>query len=595
MDEMVRGVGLPGALASAYCVILLGCLIHLMPCTGAVADDKLSPLGEELTAGNAGLFVGVNDYPQETILPLKFSVNDAVAQAEMFVLRLKLVPARRCHLLLAGTPTPRYVAQLKALQEAGAMVLHEANRTAILYHLETVRRLASKPDSLLIVSFSGHGNEFKGIPYFIPSDGLAGLPSSFLALTTDVANGMVATGHQKRFLFIDACRLNFEPGRKGTYQPPEITAAFRQAFASAKGLVTLASCEAGQASLEDPRSESGVFTGKLLSALDGDIGGGESEFITMGLLSAYLERAVPKRASELAINDHRIKEDQIQHVWHQGPLDALDVPLAISPYAAVARQRLTARKLRAKMLFQDACRSNPSGISTGTLASVEQAIDRMVAPSPGGLLEKIETMLPRTTTRDVKSFLAWWENERRQQTVGPVTTKGIQEDIAPAPSNEPIVATEHPRILIAPLTGVAQGSAQAIQASFEESLQLPRSVARESIQNVIADGDLDSQIVEGLLREHKATSIIVGNFGEVIESQEKGQINRKSYDKRIWEIALTVKIISLDQGRISVRQKPFVGEASRERADASIDGRREAMYDAFARLKSDGGRFFSTK
>ncbi|MBL9168974.1 MAG: caspase family protein, partial [Verrucomicrobiales bacterium] len=300
MDERGRGVAAQGAFGPKLIIALLILLPTCWTLSGAAPETNWSPLGDALTAENAGLFVGVNDYPKETILPLKFSVNDAVAQAEMFVMRLKLIPAQRCHLLLAGSPTARYAPRLKALQDAGAVVVPSAGRATILFHLETVRRLSSGSNSLLIVSFSGHGNEYRETPYFIPSDGLAGIPSSFLSLTTDVANNLATTGRQKRLLFIDACRLDFAPGQKGNYRLPEVTAAFRQAFAETRGLVTLASCGAGQASLEDPRSESGVFTGKLLTALEEGIGAVDSEFITLGQVSAYLKIAVPKRAAELA-------------------------------------------------------------------------------------------------------------------------------------------------------------------------------------------------------------------------------------------------------------------------------------------------------
>jgi hypothetical protein len=593
MDEQDQGVTLHGGFCKISLGILLFCWVGLGTMFVDAAEEKWSPLPGELTAENAGLFVGVNDYPKEAFLPLKFSVNDAVAQAEMFVLRLKLIPAGRCHLLLAGTPTDRYKPQMQALKDAGAVVVFAANRTSILYHVETVKRLAASSNSLLVVSFSGHGNEYLGVPYFIPSDGLAGIPSSFLSLSRDVADGLNAKGHQKRLLFIDACRLDFQPGQKGNYRLPEITAAFRKAFEATKGLVTLASCGAGQASLEDPRSESGVFTGKLIAALDGGIGGTDSEFITLGQVSSYLQRVVPQRATELAASDHRITEDQIQHVWHQGTLDALDVPLALSPHAEAVHKRLVDRKQEAKALLLESARSSSSELTPALIASVGAAIDAVSIARQGDVLDTIETKLPRSGKRDPKSFAAWWNDQRRQQVVGPAAAKGELEPVTSTPVAVERQGNGKPVFLVAPLAGIDRSIAEATQASFEQALKIPANADLKPLEDQVTVQTMDLATAERILKEQAANTLVLGSLGKANQTREHGTIGGRTYDDYIWEVPLTLTVFYLDQGKIMTHRKPFVGEAKRPVRGGTGDGVQDAIADAIDRLKRDAGRWVS--
>ena len=59
----------------------------------------MRPVDASLRLGNAGLFVGVNEFEDESIQSLRFAVNDAVAQAHLFVLELQLIPAENATLL----------------------------------------------------------------------------------------------------------------------------------------------------------------------------------------------------------------------------------------------------------------------------------------------------------------------------------------------------------------------------------------------------------------------------------------------------------------------------------------------------------------
>ena len=59
--------------------------------------NTLQPLTNTAPKGNAGLFVGVNDFTKDTgISPLNFAVHDAIELAYLFVVELKLIPPENC-------------------------------------------------------------------------------------------------------------------------------------------------------------------------------------------------------------------------------------------------------------------------------------------------------------------------------------------------------------------------------------------------------------------------------------------------------------------------------------------------------------------
>ncbi|MBL9171403.1 MAG: hypothetical protein JNN07_26965, partial [Verrucomicrobiales bacterium] len=303
------------------------------------------------------------------------------------------------------------------------------------------------------------------------------------------------------------------------------------------------------------------------------------------------------RAAELAADDHRIAEAQIQHVWHQGTLDALEVPLAISPHVDVARRRLKERKLRAAKLLHEAAGANSSQLTPSVVAAVESAIQLISAPHPGGLLDKIEISLSRSGPRDPAGFLAWWNEERRQQTVGPIASKGTLDGPigeAKAPPPRPLTRPK-PLVLVAPLAGIPAGSAEATQARFEEALRLPGNVELRSITPQIAGRPLDTATAEGLLREHQATTLVLGSFGETVEGNEKATAGRRVSSQRYWEVPLTVTVVSLEEGRIASRRKAFTGEARRPSGSSDGGGASEAIADAIVRLSDDGGKFLNLK
>lgn len=91
--------------------------------------------------GHAGLFVGVNVFPEENSLTsLNFAVNDAVCLAHLFVVELKLIQPDRATLALSGAPTGYAAAQLTALKAAGVAVT-DATKIRVLRALQRNSRI----------------------------------------------------------------------------------------------------------------------------------------------------------------------------------------------------------------------------------------------------------------------------------------------------------------------------------------------------------------------------------------------------------------------------------------------------------------------
>lgn len=276
------------------------------------------------TAGNAALFVGVNTFRDEDVQPLRFAVNDAVAQAHLFVLQLQLVPARNTVLLVSGEPsTAAARRQLEALREAGVRI-SEALRAEMLRELRWVSDRATRTADLLLASISSHGFEDGAVPYILPTDGLlSDLAENGLSLKA-VETRLEKSKAGTRLLIVDACRER--PTSGGKNLGAGMKDAWRQALGQGYGQAALASCDVGQFSFEDAKLGHGVFTYHLLEALNGKATGDARGFITLGAVSDYVTDAV----NDWVLRNRRsANRETAQKPWFKGPNEARRVPLAI--------------------------------------------------------------------------------------------------------------------------------------------------------------------------------------------------------------------------------------------------------------------------
>lgn len=290
------------------------------------AATRVEPVGNPVEH-NAALFVGVNQFKYaHGIRPLNYAVDDAVAQAYLFVVTLKLVPPQNCYIALSGEPTSAAEPQLRALLDARVQRV-EADRSSLIDAIENVRNIPQQKSDMVVVSFSTHGFEYRNEPYVLPSDGRWGDQLSDTALSCKRVEELVRSSHAgKRLILVDACQDR--PGNDGGKGVEGVmTAAFLQAFGQAEGQAVFNSCNVGQVSYEDPNLSHGVFTSFLLKALEGEAGRNKDGFITVGSVSDYVSRSV----KEYVVSHKLNAGGPPQTPYFAGPGDAREIPLAIDP------------------------------------------------------------------------------------------------------------------------------------------------------------------------------------------------------------------------------------------------------------------------
>ena len=334
----------------------LALLLTLCLAPAAFAQTVLRPVGETPPAGGAGLFVGVNEFTDPTgrVGNLRFAVNDAVSLAHLFVRELRLIPAANCTLALAGRPSGEEAErELAALTAAGVRVTG-ATKSVLLDGLFRVSDAAARggaggvdPDGVpLVIVISSHGFTEGRDPYLMPADGRRRrLSDTALRLATvEEEAGKSAAGH--RLLLIDACqeRVGGEKSLIAAGGAAAMSPAFAAAFARPTGQVKIASCDAGEYSVEVTARRHGAFTAAFLDSLRGAATDRDGDGV---IRLSDVEPVMVARVAELVEAYNRgvpAAERVEQSPTFHGPLAARRLPLAVpTTDAAVLIGRLAAR------------------------------------------------------------------------------------------------------------------------------------------------------------------------------------------------------------------------------------------------------------
>jgi|GEM_PF-2668717 len=140
---------------------------------GVRQNASFEPVTTQPSGGNAGLFVGINQFgTQSGLTPLRFAVHDAIELAYAFVVQLRLIPAENCWLLIEGQPTAAPVQQhLTELKRLNVHVQDSARKSEILDAFAAVVERAQQKTDLLICCFSSHGFQQATGSYIMPADG----------------------------------------------------------------------------------------------------------------------------------------------------------------------------------------------------------------------------------------------------------------------------------------------------------------------------------------------------------------------------------------------------------------------------------------
>ena len=316
----------------------------------------LRPLAETAPSGNAALFVGVNDFTKDiTINGLQFAVHDAVEQAYLFVIELKLIPAKNCRLLLSGLPVAESVKRhLDELKRAGATV-EDAQRSTVLDALLTASEFGWKPSDMLVVGLSSHGFVENDVPYVMPSDGRRRLLSDTAVPLRAIEAKMEESQAGHRLLLVDACQERVSAKGDGI-AAKAMNPAFLDVLKQPTGQAKLASCSPGEFSYENASLGGighGVFTHSLLEALRGGAKPDEQNLVRLGSVAEYVSRNVLDWTKQAGYKP--------QSPSLNGPVKTQTLPLASKAddvatlIASVKRQPTSAvfsAELRARLMEQ---------------------------------------------------------------------------------------------------------------------------------------------------------------------------------------------------------------------------------------------------
>lgn len=171
--------------------------------------------------------------------------------------------------------------------EARVLVDQQATRAAILEQLRRLSRDA-RPGDVVAIFLAGHGitDQARGTYAFYPQDVDPWQPETQLSGETLRAELARVTG--RVVLFLDTCHAG----------QVDLSRLADDLASNASGVVVYASSSGGQASLESPRWNNGVFTKAVVEGLNGRADAANSGCITVSALEHYVARRVTELTAE---------------------------------------------------------------------------------------------------------------------------------------------------------------------------------------------------------------------------------------------------------------------------------------------------------
>lgn len=252
------------------------------------ASEPLPPFDP---AQSAALFVGVSEFRDLTLNPVRYTVDDAVDLAYTLAIErnVKLVRPERVALALAGKPTKATsVARLAKLHAAGASLV-DASHENIAAALQQQSHLAGSA-GMLIVFFASHGFSSEGTPYILSSTSILAQRDTSLS-TPKVLDVVAASRARRSLVLIDACRERL-PGRRGKrMMNPANAAPLLAEMKHIAGQVVFYAAGPGSFSYE--AGGNGIFTRALIEGLS-CAAARTRGLVTVETLAEYVEVQVRK-------------------------------------------------------------------------------------------------------------------------------------------------------------------------------------------------------------------------------------------------------------------------------------------------------------
>lgn len=379
---------------------------------------------------SAGLFVGINEFSDPRILPLKYAVDDAVDQAYRFW-ELGLIKPARIHLGLAGKPA-KDLSKLRLEELRRAKVVEFLpTGNLLLGHLDSVAGAAGKR-GILVITFSTHGYYLNGDELIAQDTQLSLRSDAKILKRTSLSHQDIITLMQnnvicpRKLVLIDACREHIakEDGTRSLASSSPLPESLRELLENSKGMaVLLATSTSGfgyDGGQEPGGSEikNGVFSHYLLKGLDGAAKHDERGVITIWTLAQYIDEQTREWVRHNR-SDHIDKSLGIEKRF-DGPSEA--IPLAVSQSGHEKYRKVLQRRDKALEMFRVLRENNIVLDMVG-----REVVQALKSPEPGqleGLIERIEWLDTKSYTPG--EFVDWWRMRKPAETTTRVS-------IVPAP------------------------------------------------------------------------------------------------------------------------------------------------------------------
>lgn len=384
-------------------------------------------------AESAGVFVGINEFEDTQIPPLKYAVDDAIDQAHRFW-ELGLIQPARIHLCLSGKPAKNASAQrLETLRKAGIPV-SKPGFTNLLGKAGDAARYAGEK-GILVFTISTHG-------YYIGTDALivsdTRFDPNFLGKTleqTSITHTMLFEKIRqgkcpRKLIVIDACRepLVSAGGTRslGAATSMALPPSLRKLLDQSRGMAILLATSSfgfgydGGLDLDNVPIENGVFTHFLLKGLEGEAAGNEQGVITIGALADYLQKQIIEWVHQYR-PDHK---DKSYGIGIDGDKSSEGIPLAINRSRFTENQAWKQRREKAEVILRTFVFDGV--IESGLAAEIRIGLNNPDRDYSEAILEKIELLSEKKPAYTAREFSEWWERHKRQEA-------RTQASVVPAP------------------------------------------------------------------------------------------------------------------------------------------------------------------
>ena len=272
-----------------------------------------------------GLIVGVEKYDDPEINSLRYSVDDAQALYDFLTDPDKGRFSPEKVKLIIDT------AEDKRLKPTKANILHYLNEW-LASHVKT--------EDTVLIFFSGHGMVYGNRKYLLPLDTDTFYTPAYAIDNEEFIEAIDKLKSEKVIMLLDSCHSG-GVSRSGKGIGDVLSDDFYSQFESAKGRVTLASCDGDEQSFEWSEKGHGVFTYYLLEGLRSNANKNGDQAITFDELADYVGTKVSTWAKE--------NKNGKQNPQKHGERQSTSAEIAIA-FDVVAGYQMALEKLKEKLL-----------------------------------------------------------------------------------------------------------------------------------------------------------------------------------------------------------------------------------------------------